>query len=143
MLFGNVIAPQILWLPRDADKSHRPDRVSLVAVLVGMWLERILIVWNSLSHSFLPSMDRVFFPTFWDWLFLFGPVFFFGWIFLLFCRVAPVAPMYDVRELRRREALRMSADERSCSSSPNSATRMTSARQRGTCACEALIRSTR
>ena len=43
-----------------------------------MWLERILIVWNTLSHSFLPSMDRVFFPTFWDWLFLFGPMFFFA-----------------------------------------------------------------
>ena len=42
-------------------------------ILIGMWLERILIVWNTLSHSFLPSIDRVFFPTFWDWLFLFGP----------------------------------------------------------------------
>jgi hypothetical protein len=31
-------------------------------------------------------------------------MFFFGWLFLLFCRVVPVAPMYDVRELRRREA---------------------------------------
>ena len=49
-----------------------------VAILVGMWLERILIVWNTLSHSFLPPMDRVFFPTFWDWLFLFGPIFFFA-----------------------------------------------------------------
>jgi molybdopterin-containing oxidoreductase family membrane subunit len=102
MLFGNVIAPQILWLP--AMRTNLPVLITVsVAVLIGMWLERILIVWNTLSHSFLPSMDRVFFPTFWDWLFLFGPIFFFGWLFLLFCQVAPVMPMYDVRELRRRE----------------------------------------
>src|ERR1700733_9390859 len=74
-------------------------------ILIGMWLERILIVWNTLSHSFLPSIDRVFFPTFWDWLFLFGPIFFFCWLFLLFCRATPVVPMYDVRELRRREGV--------------------------------------
>ena len=46
-------------------------------------------------------MDRVFFPTVWDWLFLFGPMFFFAWLFLLFCRLAPVVPMFEVRELRR------------------------------------------
>ena len=104
MLFCNVVAPQILWAP--AMRTSLPVLIAVsVAVLVGMWLERILIVWNTLSHSFLPPMDRVFFPTFWDWLFLFGPIFFFGWLFLLFCRVAPVVPMYDVRELRRREAV--------------------------------------
>jgi hypothetical protein len=71
-----------------------------------MWLERILIIWNTLSHSFLPSMDRVFFPTFWDWLFLFGPRFLFAWMFLIFCRVAP---MHEMRELRHTEALTASA----------------------------------
>ena len=33
--------------------------------LVGMWLERILIIWNTLSHGYLPSMRHVFFPTVW------------------------------------------------------------------------------
>jgi hypothetical protein len=103
MLFCNVIAPQILWFPRMCASLAVIIGVSF-AVLVGMWLERILIVWNTLSHSFLPPMDRVFFPTWWDWLFLFGPMFFFAWLFLLFCRVAPVVPMFEARELRHREA---------------------------------------
>ena len=103
MLFCNVLAPQVLWFPRARASLAVLIAVS-IAILVGMWLERILIIWNTLSHSFLPSMDRVFFPTFWDWLFLFGPLFFFAWMFLLFCRVAPVVPMHEVRELRHREA---------------------------------------
>ncbi|HZZ63212.1 MAG TPA: NrfD/PsrC family molybdoenzyme membrane anchor subunit [Roseiarcus sp.] len=103
MLFCNVIAPQILWFPRMRASLAVIIGVSF-AVLVGMWLERILIVWNTLSHTFMPSMDRVFFPTWWDWLFLFGPMFFFAWLFLLFCRVAPVVPMFEARELRHKEA---------------------------------------
>ena len=103
MLFCNVVAPQILWSPRMRTSLAVIIGASL-AVLVGMWLERILIVWNTLSHSFLPSMDRVFFPTVWDWLFLFGPMFFFSWMFLLFCRLVPVVPMFEARELRHREA---------------------------------------
>ena len=102
MLIGNVVTPQILWLP--SMRTNLPVLIAVsVGILIGMWLERILIVWNTLSHSFLPSMDRLFLPTFWDWLFLFGPIFFFCWLFLLFCRATPVVPMYDVMELRRRE----------------------------------------
>jgi Ni/Fe-hydrogenase subunit HybB-like protein len=103
MLFCNVLTPQVLWFP-SARKSLPVLIAVSVAVLIGMWLERILIIWNTLSHSFLPSMDRVFFPTFWDWLFLFGPLFLFAWMFLLFCRIAPVAPMYELRELHQSEA---------------------------------------
>lgn len=103
MLFCNVVAPQVLWSPRARRSLGVLVAVSVV-VLAGMWLERILIIWNTLSHGFLPSMDRVFYPTLWDWLFLFGPLFFFAWMFLLFCRLAPVIPMHEARDLRRKEA---------------------------------------
>ena len=98
-----MVAPQILWSPRVRASLAVIIGVSL-AILVGRWLERILIVWNTLSHSFLPSMDRVFFPTVWDWLFLFGPMFLFAWMFVLFCRLFPVVPMFEARELRHRKA---------------------------------------
>ena len=103
MLVCNVLAPQVLWLPRLRANLSALIVVS-IGVLVGMWLERILIIWNTLTHGFLPSMDRVFYPTIWDWLFLFGPLFLFAWLFLIFCRFAPVAPMYELRELRHSEA---------------------------------------
>lgn len=105
LLACNVIAPQIFWLP--AMRASLPVLVAVsVAILIGMWLERILIIWNTLSHSFLPPMDRVFFPTVWDWVFLFGPMFVFAWMFLLFCRVVPVVPMHEVREVLHREGAR-------------------------------------
>ena len=105
MLAGNVVLPQLLWFP--AMRASLTVLVGVsIGILVGMWLERILIIWNTLSYSFLPSMDRVFFPTVWDWLFLFGPMFVFAWMFLLFCRLAPVIPMHDVRELLHRVGAR-------------------------------------
>lgn len=63
MLFCNVLEPQILWFPRARASLAVLIAVS-VGVLAGMWLERILIIiWNTRSQGFLPSMDRVFYPT--------------------------------------------------------------------------------
>lgn len=103
MLFCNVLAPQILWFPRIRASLAALVLLS-VAILVGMWFERILIIWNTLSYVFLPSMDRIFVPTVWDWLFLFGTLFLFAWLFLLFCRLAPVSPMFELREQVHLEA---------------------------------------
>ena len=58
---------------RRSFSGRRAMRASLTVLVVRVcWpsssacgSERILIAWNTLSHSFLPSMDRVFFPTVW------------------------------------------------------------------------------
>jgi molybdopterin-containing oxidoreductase family membrane subunit len=102
MLACNVVAPQVLWLPRLRASVPALIVVSLL-VLVGMWLERILIIWNTLSFDFLPASNRVFYPTFWDWLFLVGPMFLFAWMFLIFCRVVPVVSMHETKEFLRKE----------------------------------------
>jgi molybdopterin-containing oxidoreductase family membrane subunit len=103
MLLFNVVAPQLFWAPR-----FRTNLLVLliisVLINVGMWFERILIIWNTLSHSFLLSMDRIFYPTIWDWIFLFGPLFLFAWLFLIFVRLSPAISMHEVRELRHAEA---------------------------------------
>ena len=36
-------------------------------VLVGMWLERFVIIVSSLAQDFLPSSWGIFHPTRWDW----------------------------------------------------------------------------
>jgi molybdopterin-containing oxidoreductase family membrane subunit len=103
LLFCNVFAPQILWLP--AARRSLPVMIAVsLLILIGMWLERILIVWMTLSHDFMPSAHRLYYPTFWDWLFLFAPFGFFALLFLIFARVVPVIAMHDVRRLRREEA---------------------------------------
>ena len=60
------VMPQAFWFAR---VRRNVVAVFIIAVFIniGMWLERILIVWNTLSHGFLPSMRRAFLPTIWDW----------------------------------------------------------------------------
>jgi molybdopterin-containing oxidoreductase family membrane subunit len=64
-----------------------------------MWLERILIVWGTLSRGYLPSMWRIFFPSFWDWALLAGSLGFFMFLFMIFVRILPALPAHELRKL--------------------------------------------
>jgi Ni/Fe-hydrogenase subunit HybB-like protein len=98
MLFFNVLAPQAFWI---SAVRRRITAVFGIAVVinVGMWLERILIIWNTLSHGYIPSMWRLYIPTIWDWLITFGSLGFFVFLFLIFVRLIPAVSMHEVRDL--------------------------------------------
>lgn len=98
MLFCNVLAPQAFW---SAAVRRSIPAVFAIAVIinVGMWLERLLIIWNTLSHGYAPSMWRLYIPTVWDWLITFGSLGFFMFLFLIFVRLIPVVSMHEVRGL--------------------------------------------
>jgi molybdopterin-containing oxidoreductase family membrane subunit len=98
-LVCNCVAPQILWWPRMRRSILALGAVSL-AILSGMWLERILIIWNTLSHGYLPSMRRLFTPTPEDWLLLIAPLGLFAMLFLIFLRLLPAISMHEMRQLR-------------------------------------------
>ncbi|CCD98331.1 NrfD/PsrC family molybdoenzyme membrane anchor subunit [Bradyrhizobium sp. STM 3809] len=102
LLACNCAIPQLLWWP--TARRSLPILIAIaVAINVGMWLERILIVWNTLSHGYMPSLWRTFHFTFWDWTFLIAPLGFFAFLFLLFVRVVPSVSMFDMRELSHEE----------------------------------------
>ncbi|MGC1779623.1 MAG: NrfD/PsrC family molybdoenzyme membrane anchor subunit [Xanthobacteraceae bacterium] len=98
LLFCNVIAPQAFWLGA-VRRSVVAVFVLSVIINIGMWLERILIVWNTLSHGYLPSMWRLFLPTVWDWLTTIGSLGLFVLMFLVFVRLIPAVSMHEVRKL--------------------------------------------
>jgi Ni/Fe-hydrogenase subunit HybB-like protein len=98
MLFCNVLAPQAFWF-RAVRRSIAAVFALAVAINVGMWLERILIIWNTLSHGYMPSMWRLYLPTIWDWLTMFGSLGFFIFLFLIFVRLVPTVSMHEVRDL--------------------------------------------
>ena len=102
LLACNVFIPQLFW-SRTIRRSIAAVCVVGICINIGMWLERILIVWNTLSHGFLPSMRRSFVPTFWDWSLLLGSLGFFAFMFLLFVRLVPAVSMHEVRKLVRDE----------------------------------------
>ena len=80
--------------------------VFAIAVLIniGMWLERILIIWNTLSHDYMPGMWRLFIPTIWDWITTLGSLGLFALMYLIFVRLVPVVSMHEVRKLVAEEA---------------------------------------
>ena len=81
---ATCVIPQAFWFAARAAQHRRGRSPSRSLINIGMWLERILIVWNTLSHGYLPSMWRLFFPTLWDWLLLAGSLGFFALLFLIF-----------------------------------------------------------
>jgi hypothetical protein len=96
VLLLNVVIPQALWSARVRNSTVGLFLVSL-AVLIGMWLERWVIVIGSLQRGFLPSGWGLFRATFWDYAFLFGSV---GLFFTLFCLFLRFLPMLSIAELR-------------------------------------------
>ena len=104
LLICNVVVPQTLWL-RAARRSIPTLIVIALAIDIGMWLERILIIWNTLSHGYAESLWRLFYPTVWDWMLLFGPLGLFAFLYLCFVRLLPAVPMHDVRKLAHEEGV--------------------------------------
>ena len=104
LLLCNVIIPQAFWLERI---RRHVAAVFVIAVIIniGMWLERILIIWNTLSHGYMPGMWRLFLPTVWDWITTFGSLGLFALMFLVFVRVIPVVSMHEVRKLVAEERM--------------------------------------
>jgi molybdopterin-containing oxidoreductase family membrane subunit len=98
LLFCNVFAPQAFWFGA-VRRNIAAVFVIAVIINIGMWIERILIIWNTLSHDYLPSSWRLFFPTIWDWLTMFGSLGLFALMFLVFVRIFPTVSMHEVRSL--------------------------------------------
>src|SRR5262249_40036412 len=71
LLICNVLIPQVLWWRRARSNTVALFVVALT-VLLGMWLERFVIVITSLHRDFLPSSWGMYSPTVWDWATLFG-----------------------------------------------------------------------
>jgi molybdopterin-containing oxidoreductase family membrane subunit len=72
--------------------------ISLV-ILVGMWLERFVIIITTLHRDFLPSSWGRYEATGWDWATLFGSLGLFFVLLLLFVRFLPMISITEMKEL--------------------------------------------
>lgn len=94
----NVGVSQALWSGA-VRRSPRALFGVALAIDVGMWLERYLIVVGSLEHGFLPTTRGEYTATVWDWATFAGTLGFFSFCMLLFLRYVPVMSMTELREL--------------------------------------------
>jgi molybdopterin-containing oxidoreductase family membrane subunit len=102
-MFCNVLQIQLLWSARIRASPVALFAISL-GVLIGMWLERFMLIVTSLYRDFLPSAWGMFYPTFWDIAFLVGSLGLFLLLYLLFVRLAPVMSMFELRRLAQASA---------------------------------------
>ena len=99
MLLGNVVTPQLLWSSRFR-RSPLALWIASIAVNLGMWSERFVIIVQSLERDFLVSSWRGYRPTYVDWSIFFGTICFFILLFLTFLRFVPFIPLSEVKELK-------------------------------------------
>ena len=92
----NTVVPQVLWLRR-ARRSPLALIVVSVIVLIGMWLERYMIITTSLHRDFLPSSWGMYWLTIWDILTFVGSIGVFLGLFLLFIRLLPMISISEMR----------------------------------------------
>jgi len=98
LLACNIFIPQVLWLKKFRVSTGWLWLISFI-VLVGMWLERFIIVVVSLSRDFLTSSWGQYYPTKWDWMTFAGTIGLFLTAMWLFVRILPMISIFELRTL--------------------------------------------
>jgi molybdopterin-containing oxidoreductase family membrane subunit len=98
MTLCNCVAPLFLW-----SKSVRRSLLAMwiisIFVNIGMWFERFNIFVLSLEQDHLPTNWSHFVGTTWDWMVLVGSFGLFFILYLIFCRLAPVIPIAEIKTI--------------------------------------------
>jgi molybdopterin-containing oxidoreductase family membrane subunit len=101
LILCNGLIPQLFWSPK-----MRQNIVVLFVVSqfvsIGMWLERFVIIPVSLYNTHLPSAQKVYTPTVWDFAMFFGTIGFFLMMMMLFVRGLPFINMFEMKDLLHR-----------------------------------------
>jgi Ni/Fe-hydrogenase subunit HybB-like protein len=105
MIVCNALVPQCLWSRRVRRNLGAVFTIS-IAALLGMWLERFVIIVGSLQRDVLPSSWAEYLPTRLEIATLIGSFGLFFVCFLLFCRLLPVVSMSETRAQVERRVYR-------------------------------------
>jgi len=92
------VIPLLLWISK-IRRSPMWLFIISVDIVIGMWIERVMIVIITLNSTHLPSSYGLYIPTRWDWAVLVGTIGLFTVCFLLFVRLIPMIPIFEMRKL--------------------------------------------
>jgi molybdopterin-containing oxidoreductase family membrane subunit len=98
LILCNCIVPNFFWIPW----CRRKVWVVFIIcqfVSLGMWLERFVIIPMSLTANYLPSANRMYYPTFWDFGMFLGTIGFFCTLMALFIRFLPIINIFEMKDL--------------------------------------------
>lgn len=98
LILCNGLIPQLFWVPK-----FRQNLVVLFVVSqfvsIGMWLERFVIIPVSLYNTHLPSAQKTYYPTIWDFGMFLGTIGLFLFMMFLFVRFLPIINMFEMKDL--------------------------------------------
>jgi len=100
MMFCDVGSVQVWW----RSKARRSPLLLFflsIAINIGMWFERLVLIVTSQSEGFLPSSWGRFQPSFVDVSLFLGTLAFFAFLMLLVVRFVPFIPLLETKELAR------------------------------------------
>ena len=76
--------------------------IASISVIIGMWLERFVIVVPTLTNPRLPNEAVIYSPTWVEWSVLAGCVSFFVLLYMIFTKIFPIVSIWEVREGREK-----------------------------------------
>lgn len=121
-LICNVVVAQLLWF-RWIRRNLLALLLISLAISVGMWGERFVIVVVSLHRDYLPSSWGDYAGTFWDWTLYIGTLGLFATLFFLFVRFLPAVSAFEVRELLHHVRHGGTKEQTATTQEPNSESR--------------------
>ncbi|RMH81689.1 MAG: polysulfide reductase [Calditrichaeota bacterium] len=99
MVLCNFLIPVIL-LSFKKTRKIPGVLIAAIAVTIGMWLERLIIVIPSLANTRLPYPTGIYIPSLVEWSLLIGAVAVFMLGFVLFSRFFPLISAWEIKEGR-------------------------------------------
>ncbi|MEW6239354.1 MAG: NrfD/PsrC family molybdoenzyme membrane anchor subunit [Chloroflexota bacterium] len=110
MVVGNLVIPFAILVRRNGRTPVGTFFASL-SILVGMWVERFLIVAPSLTRPSLGLLPAVYTPSLTEIAITAGSLALFALLFLLFFKVFPAISVWEVEEGEEVEAIQRKARE--------------------------------
>lgn len=97
LIASNILMPLLLFFKRARTSTPWLFIIAL-SVMLGMWMERFVIIVTSLSHDYVPFSWGTFRPTWVEIAVVAGSFALFFLLFLIFAKVLPVISMWEVKE---------------------------------------------
>ncbi|MGQ9509056.1 MAG: NrfD/PsrC family molybdoenzyme membrane anchor subunit [Thermodesulfobacteriota bacterium] len=98
----------VIPLPILSFKKTRTPLGTLIAslsVIIGMWLERYVIVVPTLTNPRIPNEAVIYFPTWIEWSIFAGCISFFILLYMVFTKLFPIVSIWEVREGREKSMI--------------------------------------
>lgn len=83
-------------------RTVRGTTIASVFILIGMWVERYLIVVPTLTSQRMPVSAASYSPTWVEWLLLAGSISFFVLLYTVFTKIFPIVAIWEIKEGREK-----------------------------------------